>query len=169
MAKFTAKQIELSSGERVGVGLLKWGAWCQIKERLVELLSSRLVELARSAGAGGDLASIGKWLSNESLSVLPSLAGELMRIVDTLTEDIVRGCVAELPDDLPAVDWVLLRAEALEVNDIAALVEAEKNFLGEVVGGAAKKVGSAMQTGTTSRGGADGNTLSPAGTDGPRV
>lgn len=169
MSQFKPERVTLTSGETVEVGLITWGAWCRVKERLVEILSGRVVEFARDAGAAGDFKALGEVLMAASIEKLPGLLGDLSTAIDELTDDFVRGCAANVPDNLPAVDWVRVRDAALRSNDIGALVDSEKNFLAEVAGGTMRRLNAASDSDTpdpTSLGGPDGSTHSPAPTAG---
>lgn len=60
-----------------------------------------------------------------------SVCQQLLSRIDFVTEDFVRGCIAEPdfdPAKLDAFEFLELRDAAWKINDLARLVELEKNF-----------------------------------------
>ena len=157
------KTVPIDGGEAT-VGRLTWQAWCRIKTRLAETLGNRLLTTAlQQIGETASAEAIVQWLTSESFRMIPKLIAELSQALDSLTLDLISGCVTDSQSrEWSAVDVLALREAALEVNDFEALLRAEKNFIGEVVGTVAGRLANA----TASLSGSDGSTSSPEATDG---
>lgn len=158
------RKVPVDGGE-VTVGRLSWSAWCRIKTTLAEALGNRLLATALSQiGDSADTAAFGQWLMTDAFRALPTLVGEVSSILDTLTMQLIAGCVGESGHrEWSAFDILALRTAVLELNDFTALVRAEKNFIGEAVAAVAGRLASGE---TASHSGSPGSTSSPASTDG---
>jgi len=113
-------EVEVSTGQTIKVGVLSWGGYKKLKPKMVERLASRVGDTF------GDLEG-----KTEAEIMAPMLVA-LDEVLVELTEEFVASCVRDqktLNKKLRPVDWLKLRAAAAEVNDLAEILELEKNAL----------------------------------------
>jgi len=177
-----AAEINLPSGVRVGVRPVSFAAWRDIRSNLIGLLSERIIGVVTAVADGPLMAAVRRELSSvevaraggvevpiDTLGLLRSALDELGRgtlekigtvlrdVAETLadlSDDFTRGCATEaISDELPAIDFMMLRDKAFEVSDPGALLEREKNFVRGVSDVLVKLIG----TNSTPHGGSEQN------------
>ena len=157
--------VETSAGE-ITVGMLQWFGYKRIKAGILKFVGEKLAAIVRDAFSGlpggvkVDTAIV-------AARLIPELAVEIGSKVDDACIDILEACGvprAKL-ETLSAIDIILLRETAHELNSIERLIDAEKNLLGCLIAKALKTVGFGPPS-LSSFGGLDGNPSS-LGQDGP--
>ena len=115
-----AVQGEVSTGQVIEIGVLDWGGYKKLKPKMVQRLASRVGDTL------GDLEG-----KSEAEIMAPMLVA-LDEILVDLPEEFVAACVRDkktLNKKLRPVDWLKLREAAAKVNDLAEILELEKNAL----------------------------------------
>lgn len=159
--------VETSAGD-ITVGMLQWSGYKRIKAGILKFVGEQLAGIIKDA-FGGLPGGVKLDSALIAARVIPALAVEIGAKIDDACIDILEACGvprAKL-ESLSAIDVVLLREAAYELNSIERLIDAEKNLLGGLVAKALKTVGFSPQS-LTSFGGPDGNqsSLEP---DGPEA
>lgn len=113
-------EVEVSTGQTIKVGVLSWGGYKKLKPKMVERLAARV----------GD--TFGNIEGKTEAEIMAPMLVALDEVLIELTEEFVASCVRDqktLNKKLRPVDWLKLRAAAAEVNDLAEILELEKNAL----------------------------------------
>lgn len=124
------KQLLLSTGQIVTVGPMAWRGYVSLKNAVIQQLGGSLGSLV-----GEFLAKTPDPAASFSLvamgDYLPRLLAELNRAIDENTEGLIlASCQTQIEGGVNALtpaDIIDLRDAAAAVNDLAALVEKEKN------------------------------------------
>ena len=148
--------VEISTGE-VTVGQLQWSGYRRIKTGILQFVGDKLASILRDSFAalpGGiqinpAMAAVG---------VVPALTVAIGESIDKATIDILEACGVPRAtlDAASAIDVILLREAANEINQIERLIDAEKNLLGGLVSKALKTVGFSLPS-LKNSGGPDGS------------
>lgn len=156
--------VQTSAGD-ITVGMLQWSGYKRIKAGILLFVGEKLARTIQEA-FGGLPGGVRLEQSAIAARVIPALACEIGGKIDDACIDILEACGVPRArlEDMSAIDVVLLREAAYELNSIERLIDAEKNLLAGLVGKALKTVGFNPQSLTTF-GGPDGNPSSP-GPDG---
>lgn len=176
-------ELELPSGVKVRVKPVAFSAWRTIRSSLIGLLSDKIVSAVAAVSNGPLMVALRKELAAAETATLTGVqakadvgallqaaldelgrgtlekvGGVLREVADSLadlSDDFVAGCVGgELPAELTALDFALLREKAFEVSNPVELLEREKNFVRGVGNVLAQLIG----TSSAPRGGSISNT-----------
>jgi hypothetical protein len=155
------RTVETSVGD-ITVGMLQWGGYRRIKAGILQFVGEKLGETIKNSFSGLpggvqiDAAVI-------AARVVPALAVEIGAKIDDASIDILEACGVHRAklEQCAAIDVIVLREAAYELNSIESLIEAEKNLLGGLVMKALKTVGFSPPS-LSSFGGRAGNQSSPA-------
>jgi hypothetical protein len=156
--------VQTSSGD-ITVGMLQWSGYKRIKAGILLFIGEKLARIIQEA-FGGLPGGVRLEPSAIATRVIPALACEIGGKIDEACIDILEACGVPRArlEELPAIDIVLLREAAYELNSIERLIDAEKNLLAGLVGKALKTAGFNPQS-LKSFGGPGGSHSSP-GPDG---
>jgi len=164
----TAKSVTLTNGSTVTMGWISWKLWKEVKNRIIQLISTSLtpdvtaqiVQQWEAFAAAEPGKSIFQVLQPQILNLVPGLLTTINGELDELSEKIVRDCaVGHFPEDqLRAADWMALREAAAEVNDWGGMLDAEKNSVLAVF--MSNAAGSTKSTLSSPDGGSAGKTSS---------
>jgi len=147
--------VKLSDSLTVKVGKISWPGYCRLKGRFEELLASDVLPgvadilatpIASSfvegfTGTGKTEGPPNATLIADSSEAirksLPCVLDGLRKFLSGFDSEFVMACLGsevdpDLMESLSAEDVFALRDAALELNDPAAMLETEKNFLGRV-------------------------------------
>lgn len=148
--------VPLSTGQTVTVGVMNWAGYVTLKNRIVSLLGGQagrmIAEFLTAEQAPKD------WVS-AATTATPLLLKLVNDAIDAATPALIMASTPESfrIEELGPSDILDLRAAAIEVNDVPALMEREKNFLAATFGGLLSQIPGSSLTLPASFGGPSGN------------
>lgn len=176
-----ATTVPLSDGRPYPIKRLSFAGYRAVKNRVFELiagpLADELANLIRTIGPHFEkfIAGDREWTDADTAALLPvlfealesgmpRLLATLGKYADELGDTFVAGCIDDAPETFNVVDWLDIRAAAMEANDFAAIVDKEKNFYRATFNQIVSTIGSKSPR---PNGGSNTNIASPTPTAGP--
>ena len=168
----TTKTLTLTSGKKVTIGQLKWGAYRKLRNAMAGEAIQNLMKMFWGAKAkleSTETETESPDRETDWRQMLPEIVEAFFEAMDSNSEDFIRGCVQsdELQElgplaEVPVIDVLEIRQACGEVVDLRKVLGLEGNVLAAVMNQVEK-------SGITADGGLSSILNSPKGTGGDGV